>query len=141
MTRTLRQAARSLLRRPVLAVVGLVTLGLGIGANTAMFSLINVVFLKPLPFPEPSRLVTAWSTLPNQSLTEGFSSYLDFKDWREQSKSFSGLAALWTFPNGDVNLTGGMEPQRVSVARITPDFFSVLGVRPLYGRAFQDEEM
>lgn len=138
--RTLRHAARSLARRPVLTLVGIATLGLGIGANTAMFSIINVVFLKPLPFPEPDRLVMAWSTLPEQALAEGFSSYADFKDWREQSKSFSGLAALWTFPNGDVNLTGGDEPQRVSVARITPDFFSVLGVRPLHGRAFHEEE-
>jgi putative ABC transport system permease protein len=140
LSRSLRHAARSLVRRPLLAVVGLITLGLGIGANTAMFSIINVVFLRPLPFHDPDRLVMAWSSMPDQALSEGFSSYLDFKDWREQSKSFDGLAALWTFPNGDVNLTGGAEPQRVSVARITPDFFSVLGIRPLYGRAFQEEE-
>lgn len=140
LSRTLRYAARSLVHRPVLALVGLVTLGLGIGANTAMFSIINVVFLRPLPFHDPNRLVMAWSSLPDQALSEGSSSYLDFKDWREQSRSFSGLAALWTFPNGDVNLTGGAEPQRVSVARITPEFFAVLGVRPLYGRAFQEEE-
>lgn len=131
---------RSLTRRPVLAVVALITLGLGIGANTAMFSVINVVFLKPLPFRDPSRLVMAWSSVPDQGLPEGFVSYPDFKDWRDQAKSFSGLAALWTFANGDVNLTGGTQPQRVSVARVTPDFFSVLGIRPLYGRAFQEEE-
>lgn len=139
-TRLIRHAARSLVRRPVLAIVALVTLGLGIGANTAMFSIINVVFLKPLPFPAPEQLVMAWSSLPDQSLAEGFSSYPDFKDWRDQAKSFTGLAALWTFANGDVNLTGGTEPQRVSVARVTPDFFSVLGIRPFYGRAFQQEE-
>lgn len=139
-TRPFRYAMRSLTRRPVLAVVALITLGLGIGANTAMFSVINVVFLKPLPFRDPSRLVMAWSSVPDQGLPEGFVSYPDFKDWRDQAKSFSGLAALWTFANGDVNLTGGTQPQRVSVARVTPDFFSVLGIRPLYGRAFQEEE-
>ena len=139
-THLIRHAARSLVRRPMLAIVALVTLGLGIGANTAMFSIINVVFLKPLPFREPDRLVMAWSSLPDQALAEGFSSYPDFKDWRDQAKSFTDLAALWTFANGDVNLTGGTEPQRVSVARVTPDFFSVLGIRPLYGRAFQEEE-
>ncbi|MGH7638445.1 MAG: ABC transporter permease [Gemmatimonadaceae bacterium] len=129
-----------MIRQRMLAVVALVTLGLGIGANTAMFSIINVVFLKPLPFHDPERLTMAWSSLPEQRLAEGYSSYPDFKDWREQSQSFAGLAALWTFPNGDVNLAGGSEPQRVSVARVTPDFFSVLGIRPLHGRAFQEEE-
>jgi putative ABC transport system permease protein len=140
MGRQVRYAARSLARRRVLAVVALVTLALGIGANTAIFSIINVVLLKPLPFHDPDRLVMAWSTAPNQGLAEGFSSYPDFHDWQEQSKAFEGLAAFWTFANGDVNLTGGSEPQRVSVARITPGFFEVLGVPPLYGRTFQQEE-
>jgi putative ABC transport system permease protein len=136
----LRQAARSLRRRPVLAVVALTTLALGIGVNSAIFSVINVVLLEPLPFAEPERLVTAWTTAPGQGLEEGFSSYLDFRDWREQADGLDGLAAVWTFPNGDVNLTGGAEPQRVSVARITPGFFEVLGVRPLHGRTFLEEE-
>jgi len=138
--RQFRFAARSLRRRPVLAVVALTTLALGIGANTAVFSIVNVVLLKPLPFHDPDRLVMVWSTAPNQGLAEGLSSYPDFHDWREQSTAFSGLAAFWTFPNGDVNLTGGSEPQRVSVARITPGFFEVLGVPPLHGRTFQQEE-
>jgi putative ABC transport system permease protein len=138
--RALSHAARSLTRRPALAVVAFVTLGLGIGANTAMFSIVNVVFLRPLPFHESGRLTMIWSSLPDQGLAQGAVSYPDFKDWREQAKSFTGLAALWTFANGDVNLTGGAQPQRVSVARVTPDFFPVLGIRPLYGRVFQQEE-
>lgn len=136
----LRHAARSLRRRPVLSVVALTTLALGIGVNAAIFSVINVVLFKPLPFAEPERLVTAWTIAPGQGLEEGFSSYLDFRDWREQADGLDGLAAVWTFPNGDVNLTGGTEPQRVSVARITPGFFEVLGVRPLQGRTFLEEE-
>lgn len=136
----LRLAARSLLRRPGLSVVALVTLGLGIGANTAIFSIINVVLLKPLPFADPDRLVSVWSTAPNQGLVEGFASYPDFHDWRERSTAFDGTAAFWTFPNGDVNLTGGAEPQRVSVARISTGFFEVLGLAPLHGRTFQAEE-
>lgn len=135
-----RYAARSLARRPGLTVVAILTLALGIGANTAIFSVVDVVMLKPLPFHEPNRLVMAWSASPGQGLTEGLTSYPDFKDWREQAKGFDGLAAYWTFPNGDVNLTGGAEPQRVSVARITPGFFEVLGVHPLVGRTFLDEE-
>lgn len=136
----LRHAARALLRRPGLTVVALATLGLGIGANTAIFSIINVVLLKPLPFDDPDRLVMVWSTAPTQGLVEGFASYPDFRDWQEQSKAFDGLATLWTFPNGDVNLTGGSEPQRVSVARVSTGFFEVLGVRPLHGRTFLAEE-
>jgi putative ABC transport system permease protein len=133
-------STRSLTRRPILTIVAVLTLGLGIGANTAMFSLINVVFLKPLPFREADRLAMVMSTRSDQQLDQGFSSYPDFKDLRDRTKAFSGLAALWTFANGDVNLGGGTEPQRVSVARVTPDFFTVLGIRPLYGRSFQEEE-
>lgn len=136
----LRHATRSLVGRPALALLAVVTLGLGIGANTAIFSVINVVLLKPLPFEDPDRLVMVWSTAPNQGLVEGFSSYPDFRDWREQSTTFDGLAAFWTFPNGDVNLTGGTEPRRVSVARVTTGFFELLGVAPLHGRTFQAEE-
>jgi putative ABC transport system permease protein len=139
-SRQLRLAARSLIRRPILAVVGLTTLGLGIGANTAMFSIINVVFLKPLPVRDPDRIVMVWTTRADQGMTEETSSYPDFKDWRDQAKSFSALSAFWMFPNGDVNLTGGSEPQRVSVARITPGFFETLGIIPLHGRGFQEEE-
>ena len=136
----LRYAARSLLRRPALSVVALTTLALGIGANTAIFSLINVVLLEPLPFKEPDRLAMVWSTAPNQGLSEGFASYPDFKDWKEQATAFTGLATFWTFPNGDVNLSGGTEPERVSVARVSTGFFEVLGVAPLHGRTFRAEE-
>ncbi|MGH7720603.1 MAG: ABC transporter permease, partial [Gemmatimonadaceae bacterium] len=136
----LRRAARSLLRRPGLSIVALMTLGLGIGANTAIFSIVNVVLLEPLPFKDPERLVMVWSTAANQGLTEGGSSYPDFDDWRAQSTAFDGLAAFWTFPNGDVNLTGGAEPQRVSVARVSTGFFEVLGVAPLHGRTFHADE-
>ena len=135
-----RFAARSLVRRPDLAILAIVTLGLGIGAHTAIFSIVNVVLLKPLPFQDPSRLVMVSSSSLSQSFAEGFASYPDFHDWREQSSAFKGLAAFWTFPNGDVNLTGGTEPQRVSVARVTTGFFEVLGITPLHGRTFQAEE-
>jgi putative ABC transport system permease protein len=136
----LSRAARSLLRRPAMSLIALTTLALGIGANTAIFSIINVVLLKPLPFKDPDRLVMIWSSAPNQGLTEGFSSYPDFADWQRLSTSFDGLATFWFFPNGDVNLTGGTTPQRVPVARISPGFFEILGVAPLYGRTFLPEE-
>ena len=138
--RLLRHAARALIRRPIFAIIALITLGLGIGVNTAMFSIINVVFLKPLPVTAPDRLAVLWSVRNDQGLTEELSSYSDIVDWRERAESFATLAAFWTFPNGDVNLTGGAEPQRVAVARITPGFFDVLGIRPMHGRGFLEEE-
>ena len=140
LVRELRYATCSLARRRLLTIVALSILALGIGANTAIFSIINVVLLKPLPLSDPDRLVMVWTTTPNQGLTDGFSSYPDFHDWERESNTFAGLAAFWTFPNGDVNLTGGGDPQRVTVARITPGFFEVLGVPPLHGRTFQKEE-
>jgi putative ABC transport system permease protein len=124
----------------MLSVVALLTLALGIGANAAIFSIVNVVLLKPLPFADPNRLVMVWSTAPNQGLAEGFASYPDFDDWRQEAKAFDRLATVWTFPNGDVNLTGGAEPHRVSVARVSTGFFEVLGVEPLHGRTFLEEE-
>ncbi len=136
----LRHAWRSLARRPTLSLVALITLGLGIGTNTAIFSIINAVLLKPLPLTDPAQLVMVWRTAPSQGLAEGLVSYPDFKDWREQSQAFAGLGAYWTFPNGDVNVTGGTQPERVSVARITPGFFETLGVIPLHGRTFLPEE-
>ena len=140
LTNELRFAARSLVRRPTLSVVALATLALGIGANTAIFSVVNTVLLKPLPFDDPDRLVMVWSTAPTQGVSEGFASYPDFKDWQEQTTAFERVATFWTFPNGDVNLTGGAEPQRVSVARISTGFFEVLGVKPLHGRTFTADE-
>ena len=136
----MRYALRSLVRRPALSVVALLTLALGIGANTAIFSIVNAVLLQPLPFAEPGRLVLVWSTAPGQGITEGFASYPDFRDWKREAKSFDGLATFWTFPNGDVNLTGGVEPERVAVARVSAGFFEVLGVRPLLGRTFTEDE-
>lgn len=136
----LSRAARSLIRRPALSVVALLTLALGIGANTAIFSIVNVVLLKPLPFRDPERLVMVWSTAPDQGLNEGYASYPDFRDWKEQAKAFESLATFWTFPNGDVNLTGGTQPERVAVARVSTGFFEVLGVPPLHGRTFLEEE-
>src|SRR5207247_9983062 len=118
----LRYAVRSLARRPTLSLVAVLTLGLGIGANTAIFSIINVVLLKPLPLEDPVRLAMVWSTTPNQGRAEGFTSYPDFHDWAEQASQFSGLAADWSFRTGDLNLRGGDQPRRESDARVAPRF-------------------
>ena len=94
----MKYAARSLMRRPALAIVGLVTIALGIGANSAIFSIVNAVLLQPLPFRDPGQLVMAWSVAPTQGITEGFASYPDFRDWKEQTKSFDWIGDALDVP-------------------------------------------
>jgi putative ABC transport system permease protein len=116
------------------------TLALGIGANTAIFSVVDVVLLRPLPYHDSDRLVMLWRSVPADGVTEGFVSYPDFRDWQAQSESFDALTAFWAFANGNVNLTGGLEPERVPVARVMSGYFELLGVSPLHGRTFLPEE-
>src|SRR5688572_30721578 len=94
----MKYAARSLMRRPALAIVGLVTIALGIGANSAIFSIVNAVLLQPFPFRDPGQLVMAWSVAPTQGITEGFASYPDFRDWKEQTKSFDWIGDALDVP-------------------------------------------
>jgi predicted permease len=140
LVRDLRIAMRSLRKRPGFALVALGTLALGIGANTAIFSVVNTVLLHQLPYPDPERLAVIWGTDARRVDNETRVSYADFRDWREQSESFEDLAAFFAFPNGDVNLTGGVEPERVPVARVTAGYFELLGVKLAYGRGFLPEE-
>jgi putative ABC transport system permease protein len=126
-----RYGARSLVRSPGFAAAGLVTLGLGIGANTAIFSLVQAVLLRPLPYPEPERLVQVWQTTP-AAPTQG-ASPANFLDWRRDARSFEALAAFEVLHR---NLTGASEPLRVVAAIVSPDFFRVIGVGPALGRTF-----
>ena len=132
----LRYGARMLWKSPVFTAVAVVALALGIGANTAIFSVVNALLLRPLPLAESERLVVLWS----QSKKTGelsSSSYPDFADFREQNRVFEGVATLR--PRG-VTLTGAGEPERLEGARVSADFFPLLRVRPLHGRAFLPEE-
>jgi putative ABC transport system permease protein len=138
--RDLRRLARGLAARPAFTLLVVATLALGIGANTAIFSVVNGVLIRSLPYPDPDRLVMVWGTDDARGETESRVSYPDFRDWRETSASFEDLAAYWTLPNTDVNLTGGGEPERVPVARVTAGYFEVLGVTPVIGRGFRPEE-
>jgi putative ABC transport system permease protein len=138
--RDLRIAARALVSQPGFTLPALLTLALGIGANTAIFSVVRVVLLQPLPYVTPSELVMVWSTSRTTGEREGFLSYLDFRDLRQQNTTFEDLSAFWTFPNGDVNLTGGSEPERVPVSRAMAGYFELLGVVPHLGRTFVPEE-
>ena len=128
----IRYAARKLLRAPGFALVAVATLALAIGATTAVFSIVNGVLLQPLPFPDPSRVVSVSST--NDGGKPVYISALDYIDYRDGSGSFESMAQ---YSRGDVNLTGaGVQPLRLSAARVGASFFSVLGVRPQVGRFF-----
>jgi predicted permease len=116
------------------------TLALGIGVNSAIFSVINVVMLSPLPYDDPHELVMLWTTNRETGQQDGYVSYPDLEDLRRLNTTFEDLSAFWTFPNGNVNLTGGSEPERVPVARALAGYFELLGIAPLIGRTFLPEE-
>ena len=133
--RDVRHGIRALRRAPMLTLVAVATLALGIGANTAVFSVVNAVLLRPLPFKDGSRLVSVWSADPkNPSAT--WVSFPDFIDIRTQSRSLAGLASWYGY---EMVLTGTAEPQRVQVVVVIGDLFSVLGVPPALGTTLRAE--
>jgi putative ABC transport system permease protein len=135
----LRLAARSLVREPGLALTAALMLGLGLGAATAVFSLVNGALLNPLTYRDPGRLVAIREVIPEvarlyPSLPV---SARHFVEWRKACPSIDGIALIDTV---SVNLTGSGEPERLDAARVSPNLFRVLGVRPAMGRDFQDDE-
>src|SRR5581483_9028911 len=132
-----RYALRQLRKSPAFTLTAVVTLALGIGANTAIFSVVQAVLLKPLPYKDPSRLVMAWEQNPHRGWYHNIVSAANFLDWRRQNHVFSGMALVkpTTF-----NLTGNSDPVEVGAEQVTANFFRVLGVGPLYGRTFVPEE-
>src|ERR1700757_80351 len=131
----LRYGARMLAKNPLFTVVAVVTLALGIGANTAIFSVVSGVLLNPLPFSEPGRLVALYSRTVESDRWS--IPYPNFLDWVRDNHSFSGLAG-WRAD--DFNLTGRGEPERVPAEMVSASFFALLGVKPVIGRAFHPEE-
>ncbi len=131
----IRYGIKSLLKHPAFTAVGLITLALGIGANTAIFSVVNAVLLRPLPFNEPERLVWVWDTQPQ--LATAPTSLPDFLGWKEQNQSFEHLAA---YLNGSMFVDAGDGTADVHVGLVTPELFSVFHVSPILGRTFTDEE-
>jgi putative ABC transport system permease protein len=133
----IRYGLRGLWKRPGFTAVALITLALGIGANTAIFSLINAVLIRPLPFPQPDRLVWSWGNIRNGGNRASVSP-LDYLDFRQQNRSFEEFAAMISVPLS-ANLTGGGEPQRLTAAGVTGNFFQALGVQPALGRTLMLE--
>ncbi|MBO0723981.1 MAG: ABC transporter permease [Blastocatellia bacterium] len=130
----LRYGARMLLKSPGFTLVAVLTLSLGIGANVAIFSVVNAVLIKPLPFAEPDRLVWAWGNNRNGGNSASVSP-LDYLDYRAQNTAFGQFAATISIPVF-LNLTGSGEPERLEVGVVTGNFFQALGVNAALGRAF-----
>src|SRR5215510_115192 len=128
----LRYGFRMLVKKPDFTIVAVFTLALGIGANSAIFSVVNGVLLRPLPLEDPDRLIKIWETfLPGG---HGTASVPNLKDWRDQNTVFNGIAA---YQFSSLNLRGQDSPERLQGATVSPNFFEVVGVRPRLGRAFQ----
>ncbi|HEU4836109.1 MAG TPA: ABC transporter permease [Pyrinomonadaceae bacterium] len=130
----IRYGVRSLLKRPGFTAIALVALALGIGANTAIFSLVNAVVLRPLPFPDPDQLVWVWGNIRNGGNRASVSPP-DYLDYREQNKTFENLAASFGVP-APVNVTGNGDPERLNASVVTGNYFQTFGVNPLLGRGF-----
>ena len=137
LSRDFRQAIRQMEKRPGFCIVVILTLALGIGANSAIFSIVEAVLLRPLPYKDPTRLAMVFSGDPARELHEGRVSLPNFEDWRSQNNSFEGMTAFiaQTFLLG----TDGA-PERMRSARVAANFWPVLGVEPLLGRVFTPEE-
>jgi len=131
----IRYGIRSLLKRPTFAAIAIITLALGIGANTAIFSVVNAVLLRPLPFNDPDHIVWLWDTQPQLSIAP--TSLPDFLGWKEQNRSFDHLAA---FLKGSMFLDAGDGATDTHVGLVTPELFSVFQVSPILGRSFSEEE-
>lgn len=127
----LRFGSRSLVRSPGFAAVALATLALGIGANTAIFSVVEAVLLRPLPFPAADRLVAVVQTLPSRGVRGNGASYLNYADWLGRARSFEHLSAIRMH---DYTLTGHGEPDLVTAGTVTSNLFRVLEDTPLLGR-------
>jgi putative ABC transport system permease protein len=133
-----RFAARVLWRTPAFTAVAVLTVGLGIGANTAVFSVVNAVLLRPLPFPESERLVLIWATNTKNGDQRDVASYPDFEEWKASGSSFDGMAA---FTSRGVTLAGPDQAVLAPALQTTPGFFETLGVLPALGRTFQQSDV
>lgn len=133
----IRYGFRSLLKRPGFTVIALVALALGIGANTAIFSLVNAVVLQPLPYPEPDRLVWVFGNIRNAGNRASVSP-LDFLDYRAQNKTFEQFAASGSQPLY-LNVTSNGDPERLTVSGVTGNFFDTFAIAPALGRGFSLE--
>src|SRR5262249_28988807 len=129
----IRFGLRGLLKRPAFTAIAVITLALGIGANSAIFSVVNAVLLRPLPFKDPDRLMVVWERRASSGSADLPLSGHEYAAFKERTTSFE---ALTLFQSNGYNLTGRGDPVMVNVGEVSTDFFNVIGVPPLLGRAF-----
>jgi len=132
-----RYAIRNLVKRPGFTLIAVITLALGIGANSAIFSAINALLLKPLPFPGLDRVVALWDKIPSRGVVHNEVAMANYLDWRAQNQSFEQLALYrwWS-----TNLTGVEPPERIQGFLVTANFLDAIGIKPIMGRNFAEEE-
>ena len=133
----LRYAARTLAKKPGFTLLVVTALSLGIGATTAIFSVVNAILLRSLPYHEPERMVLPVSTNAAREITQGGVSYADYLDWKNETEVFEHVAV---FQEQNADLTDGGEPQRVSVGAVSEDYFAVMNAPPVLGRTFGPED-
>jgi putative ABC transport system permease protein len=131
----LRYGVRMLVKSPGFTLIAVLTLALGLGANAAIFSFVNAVLLKPLPYPDPERIVSVWEKRPDEG--NNYISTLNFLDWERQNRCFQFLSA---FTPDTVTLTGSGSPEQLYVQRVSAPYFKALGVDAMLGRAFAASE-
>jgi predicted permease len=134
--RDVRYACRLLVRNPGFTTIALLTFAIGIGVNTAVFSVFNAVLLRPLPYPDADRITMMWLDNRPQGITEDIASYPIYRDWREQNTVYEHVGA---FRPAAFTLTGAGEPERIDGALTTASFHDVMGLRPLLGRLYTEE--
>src|SRR6266852_5589415 len=137
LSKDFRYAIRNILNRPGFTAIAVITLALGIGANSAIFSTINALLIKPLPFPDLDRVVAIWDKDPGRGYKHNEVALANYLDWRAQNQSFEPLALYrwWS-----TNLTGVESPERIQGFLVTANFLDVVGVKPIKGRSFSEEE-
>jgi predicted permease len=132
--RQANQVIRGLFRSPGFTLLAVLTMAVGIGANTAMFTVIENVLLRPLPYRDPSGIVMLWSGVPKKDIQKNWTSYPDIQDWRRESHSFQQIAAILRVDTA--NLSDSKQVERLKVGRVSSEFFPVLGVAPQLGRSW-----
>src|SRR3954453_23507781 len=132
-----RYGLRTMAKNPVFTLIAVLALALGIGANSAIFSVVNGILLRPLPYKNPHQLVVIWENATHLGFPKNTPSPANFLDWQKQSTVFSGMAA---FAERSFNLTGVGEPERLEGRRVSANLFDLLGVKPIIGRTFVPEE-
>jgi putative ABC transport system permease protein len=136
----LRYGFRTLLRNPGFCAVAILALALGIGPNTAIFTMVNAVLLKPLPVPEPDRVVMIWGTLLKSGFDQMPVSAADYLEWKRQARSFDAMSAAFAIPEYGLNVSGAGDPERVPAALASKEFLPALGIKPIVGRNFLPDE-